>query len=208
MHATGDASTCIVFDFETTGLSPTQGDRSIEIGAVRLERGVPVDRFQSLMNPGVPVSSFIEEYTGISNAMLRDAEPCEDVMERFAEFARGANLVAHNASFDRRFLEAELRRLGRQPDGDLACSMLAARRLCPEAPNHRLGTLVEHLDLPTEGTFHRALADAEMTAALWMRLLDLLAERGPRRVSFSDMVRLCQTSKSDLGKLVDQLCHA
>jgi DNA-binding IclR family transcriptional regulator len=47
-----------------------------------------------------------------------------------------------------------------------------------------------------------------MTAALWLRLLDLLAERGPRRVGFSDMVRLCQTSKADLGKLVDQLCHA
>ena len=208
MTATDDARTCIIFDFETTGLSPAQGDRSIEIGAVRIEGGVPVDRFQSLMDPGVPVSPFIEEYTGISNAMLDEAEPCEVVMERFAVFAGEANLVAHNASFDRRFLEAEYARIDRQPGGSLACSLLAARRLCTTAPNHRLGTLVEHLDLPSDGTFHRALADAEMTSALWLRLLDLLAERGPRDVTFSDMVRLCQTNKADLSKLVDQLCHA
>ena len=149
--------------------------------------------------------------------MLRDAEPCEDVMERFAAVARGANLVAHNASFDRRFLEAVFGRLGRQPDGDLACSMLAARRLCPEAPNHRLGTLVAHLELPTEGTFHRALADAEMTAALWLRLLDLLAERaspggllrhgaalsdeqsGPRQAGRSALPRLGAGSR-ELGR--------
>ena len=208
MKATDDARTCIVFDFETTGLSPAQGDRSIEIGAVRLEGGVPVDRFQALMHPGMPVSSFIEEYTGISNAMLSEAEPCEVVMERFADFAQGHHLVAHNASFDRRFLEAEYARIGRTAGGSLACSLLAARRLCPDAPNHRLGTLVDHLSLPTDGTYHRALADAEMTAALWLRLLDNLAARGPRDVSFSSMVRLCQTSKADLGKLVERLCHA
>ncbi|MDG1491670.1 MAG: 3'-5' exonuclease, partial [Planctomycetota bacterium] len=138
MTATDDARTCIIFDFETTGLSPAQGDRSIEIGAVRIENGVPVGRFQSLMDPGMPVSPFIEEYTGISNAMLDEAEPCEVVMERFAAFAGEANLVAHNASFDRRFLEAEFARIDRQPGGSLACSLLAARRLCPEAPNHRL----------------------------------------------------------------------
>ncbi len=64
------AKSVVVLDFETTGLSPNQGDRAIEIGAVKLENGTVVDRFQSLMNPGFRVSGFIENYTGISNAML------------------------------------------------------------------------------------------------------------------------------------------
>lgn len=208
MMAPDDARTCIVFDFETTGLSPAQGDRSIEIGAVRLEGGVVVDRFQSLMHPGRRISSFIENYTGISNSMLADAEPCELVMQRFFDFAGDSNLVAHNATFDRRFLEAEYDRIGRQHIGSLACSMLAARRLCPDAPNHRLGTLVEYLALPNDGTFHRALADAEMTASLWLQLLDVLGERGPSNVSFAAMVGLCRTSKAALGKLVERLCQA
>src|SRR5512144_499732 len=101
----------VVLDFETTGLSPDCGDRAIEIGAVLIRDNRIVDRFQSLMNPGRKVSSFIEEYTGITNRMLAAAPPVADVMPRFASFMDRHHLVAHNASFDRRFLDAELRRV-------------------------------------------------------------------------------------------------
>ncbi|GAL03067.1 DNA polymerase III alpha subunit [Photobacterium aphoticum] len=80
------ANTVIVLDFETTGLSPNMGDRAIEIGAVKIENGQVVDQFQQLMNPGFRVSSFIEGYTGISNYMLADAQPCDVVMNDFADF--------------------------------------------------------------------------------------------------------------------------
>ena len=69
----------VVLDFETSGLSPAQGDRAIEIGAVLLRGGEVVDQFQSLMNPGFRVSGFIENYTGISNAMLAKAPPCAEI---------------------------------------------------------------------------------------------------------------------------------
>jgi len=98
----------IVLDFETTGLSPQYGDRAIEIGAVLIEDNMIVDRFQGLMNPGFRINSFIEAYTGISNDLLEDAPPCEEMMEQFAEFMKDHPLVAHNAAFDRRFLDAEL----------------------------------------------------------------------------------------------------
>ena len=137
------ANSVIVLDFETTGLSPAQGDRAIEIGAVKLEDGQVVAHFQQLMNPGFRVSSFIENYTGISNNMLRTAPCCESVMAEFADFIGDANLVAHNASFDQRFLTAELDMIGRQYREQFACSMLIARRLYQHAPNHKLGTLVE-----------------------------------------------------------------
>jgi len=171
------ADTVIVLDFETTGLSPDQGDRAIEIGAVRIENGRITDRFQQLMNPGRRVSSFIESYTGITNAMLRDAPPCKTVMTEFSEFIGDYDMVAHNASFDRRFLDAELQRIRRGYTGEFACSMLVSRRVYPDAPSHRLGTLVEYKSLPTSGTFHRALADAEMTAHLWLRMLEEIGER-------------------------------
>jgi len=104
----------IVLDFETTGLSPQYGDRAIEIGAVLIDNDRIADRFQSLMNPGVRISSFIESYTGISNDMVAAAPPCEEVMEQFSEFMGQYPLVAHNASFDRKFLDLELGFIGKQ----------------------------------------------------------------------------------------------
>ena len=172
--ASGSSHSVIVLDFETTGLSPVQGDRAIEIGAVRIEDRKITERFSALMNPGFRVSHFIEQYTGISNAMLQDAPPCCEVMKQFADFIGDNNLVAHNASFDKRFLDAELQRLPMAYSGQFACSLLLSRRLFPSAPNHQLGTLVSYKQLPNDGVFHRALADAEVTAHLWLALLDEL----------------------------------
>jgi DNA polymerase-3 subunit epsilon len=190
------ADTVVVLDFETTGLSPDRGDRAIEIGAVRLDGGRICERFQCLMNPGRRISPFIEHYTGITNAMLRTAPPCEEAMAACRDFIGDFDMVAHNASFDQRFLDAELQRIDRPRRGAFACSMLAARRLYPEAPNHKLGTLVDYRRLPHSGTFHRALADAEMTAYLWLGMLDDLAARYYLdRVSFAVMRDLTQQPK-------------
>lgn len=173
----GNADTVIVLDFETTGMSPELGDRAIEIGAVRIEGGRITERFQGLMNPGRRISQFIEDFTGITNSMLRAAPPCATVMAQFAEFCAGYDLVAHNASFDRRFLLAELQHIHRPCAAEFACSMLLARRLYADAPNHKLGTLVAFKQLPNDGTFHRALADAEMTAHLWLAMLGEITAR-------------------------------
>lgn len=94
------ANTLVVLDFETSGLSPNQGARAIEIGAVLIEQGQITTRFSELMNPGFRINAFIEDYTGISNQMLAHAAPCAEVMARFAEFIGKHHLVAHNAAFD------------------------------------------------------------------------------------------------------------
>ena len=201
------ADTVIVLDFETTGLSPDHGDRAIEIGAVRIENGFITDRFQQLMNPGRRISSFIEGYTGISNAMLHDAPGCREVMTEFSEFIEDFDMVAHNAAFVRRFLEAELPQIRRDYAGDFACSMLVSRRIYPDAPAHKLGTLVEYMCLPTDGTFHRALADAEMTAHLWLRMLDDIADRhGIADIPFSLMRELSGVSKASATAFLQQWC--
>ncbi|OAN11344.1 DNA polymerase III subunit epsilon [Photobacterium jeanii] len=191
------ANTVVVLDFETTGLSPNQGDRAIEIGAVKLENGQVVDQFQQLMNPGRRVSSFIEGYTGITNTMLSDAPSCEEVMTDFASFIGDANLVAHNASFDQRFLDAEFDRISHRYDGEFACSLLIARRLYQDAPNHKLGSLVTYKNIETDGVFHRALADSEMTAKLWLQMLeDMKTDFDIQSPSFKLMQQISKKTKA------------
>ncbi|MCK9260120.1 MAG: 3'-5' exonuclease [Azoarcus sp.] len=170
-------STYAVIDFETTGMSPALGARPTEIAAVLVRDGFIIDRYQSLMNAGVRVPYEIEALTGITNAMVRAAPRVEQVMDEVADFVGEYSLVAHNAAFDRKFWDAELAQLGRQRGGDFVCSLLLSRRLFPDAPNHKLGTLVRTLHLPATGRYHRALADAEATAHLFMRLRDELQSR-------------------------------
>ncbi|CZF83994.1 DNA polymerase III PolC-type [Grimontia celer] len=198
------ANTVVVLDFETTGLSPNMGDRAIEIGAVKLVDGEVVDTFQELMNPGFRVSSFIEGYTGITNNMLRTASGCEDVMSRFAVFIADFNLVAHNASFDKRFLDAELERLRADYSGQFTCSMLIARRLIQDSPTHKLGDLVRFKGIANDGVFHRALADAEMTARLWLLMLEELQQQGVTNPSFRLMQTISKTSKQALPSFLNK----
>jgi DNA polymerase-3 subunit epsilon len=204
MNQTRRADSVVVLDFETTGLSPAMGDRAIEIGAVLIEKGLVKDRFQELMNPGFRISGFIETYTGITNAMLKKARPCDEVMNRFADFIQGHNLVAHNASFDRRFLDAELDRIDRAYSGDFACSMLVSRRIYPNAPNHKLESLVRFMNIETDGTFHRALADSEMTAKLWLAILDDIRDRyAINETPFSLLQTVSRTSKNDVHRFLE-----
>lgn len=190
------ADSVVVLDFETTGLSPHYGDRAIEIGAVLLEHGEVVDRFQKLMNPGFRISRFIERYTGISNGMLKGQPCCEEVMADFSEFIASRNIVAHNASFDRRFLDFELKRAKRAYEGACCCSLLVSRRIYQDSPNHRLQTLVAHAGIPETGTFHRALADAEMTAQLWMSMIGRIRRQyGIPAITFEQLRELSTIDK-------------
>ena len=155
-----------VIDFETTGISPACGDRATEVAIVLLDGGRVVDRFQSLMNAGVRIPSFITQLTGITNAMVAGAPDAAQVMLEASRFVGAVPLVAHNAAFDRKFWQAELARAGLDAPQPFICTLLLSRRLYPQAPNHKLGSLVDYHRLPRTGQAHRALADAEMAAGL------------------------------------------
>jgi DNA polymerase-3 subunit epsilon len=201
--------TVAVVDFETTGISPGQGARATEIAAVLVEGGRIAGRYSSLMRSGAWVSPFIEQLTGISNAMLRDAPPAAQVMREVLRFTQGLPLVAHNAAFDRGFWRAEAERAGcaADPAHAFACTMLLSRRIYPKAPNHRLGTLAAWHALPSGGRAHRALADAEVTAHLLLRLQRDLAERYADELCGADvdhalLVALQQADARGLGPCV------
>ena len=171
------SSAIAVIDFETTGMTPAQGARATEIAIVLLEQGRVVDRFQSLMQTGAWVSPFITQLTGITNEMLRTAPPAAEVMREAARFVGDAPMVAHNASFDSKFWQAELALAGEAAPHAFACTVLLSRRIYPQAPSHSLGNLARYLQLPSTGRAHRALADAEMAAALLARMQQDLCTR-------------------------------
>lgn len=190
-----------VIDFETTGMSPTLGDRATEVAIVLLEHGQVVDRFQSLMNAGVYIPSFITQLTGITNAMVATAPRAEQVMADAARFVGKAPMVAHNASFDRRYWQAELALAGLTAPQPFACTVLLSRRLYPEATCHKLGALVQRLRLPQTGAAHRAMVDAEMAAALLTRMQQDLRAR--HRVADPDhafLMALQRCSKAALPR--------
>jgi len=197
------ADTIVVLDFETTGLSPDNGDRAIEIGAVRIVNGEITEQFQALMNPGIRVNDFIANYTGITNEMLADAKPCSEVMAQFSDFIGDDNLLAHNASFDQKFLIKELDYLSLTFEGEFTCSLLASRRINLDAPSHSLGELVKYKNLAGDGSFHRALFDAQMTAKLWLNMLDQIRETYCiEHIPFALMQQISCTPKKQVAKLL------
>ena len=200
--------TVVVLDFETTGISPDYGDRAIEIGAVKIKFAIARTCDIRSMSPGVPVSQFIENYTGITNQMVQEAPDAAEVMRAFADFIGDKPLVAHNASFDRRFLNTEFALIGQGARDNFGCSMLISRRVYPDAPNHKLETLVRYKALQTDGTFHRALADAEMTAYLWMCMAeDLRSMYGFERVPSVLMRDLAKVPKAQVGAYLLRLLN-
>jgi DNA polymerase-3 subunit epsilon len=192
-----------VIDFETTGISPTMGDRATEVAVVILDQGAVVDRYQSLMNAGVRIPSFITHLTGITNDMVAAAPPAERVMREAASFVGALPMVAHNASFDRRFWCAELSLAGQASTHAFACTVLLSRRLYPEAPSHRLGTLVDHFKLPRTGRAHRALADAEMAAELLAHIQhDLRTRHGVAQPDHGFLMAMQRCARAALPKFM------
>jgi DNA polymerase-3 subunit epsilon len=197
-----------VIDFETTGMSPDLGDRATEVAIVMVDGGRVVDRFQSLMNAGVRIPSFITQLTGISNAMVASAPDAAEVMAEASRFVGTTPLVAHNAAFDRKFWTAELARLDLPALQSFACTLLVSRRLYPQAPNHKLGSLVDYHHLPRTGVAHRALADAEMATALLDRILhDLRARHGVARPDHALLMTLQRTGKAAVPGLLARLAQ-
>jgi DNA polymerase-3 subunit epsilon len=160
-------------DLETTGGSPP-GSRITEIGAVKYRGGERLGSFHTLVDPGQPVPWFVSHLTGLDEGLLDGAPQVESVLPSLLEFLRGAVFVAHNASFDFRFLNHDLWRLSYDliPGPPVCTAKLARRVLGKDVPNVRLATLAHHFRTAARPR-HRALEDAEACAAILHALLDL-----------------------------------
>jgi DNA polymerase III subunit epsilon len=171
----------VVVDLETTGGSAAAGS-IIEIGAYRMEGPRIGDSFQSLVRPRMRIPRFIVGLTSITNEMVADAPPIEEVLSAFRDFLGDAVMVAHNAQFDFAFLDFEFRRLfGVGLANPVLCTVRMARKLLPSFKRRRLDLLAEHFGLSTAGR-HRGLGDARMGAELLSIFLEIADQMGIRRL--------------------------
>ena len=168
----------VVFDLETTG-AKAPPCRITEIGAYRVKNGEVLDKFETLVNPEMPIPEFITRLTRIDDEMVKHAPKFADVASDFLNFIGDSILVAHNSGFDMRFLNFEIAKVF--PDYRVAnpclCTVQLSRRLVPETVNHKLKTMAEHYSIDLTN-HHRASADAFATAHIFVNLLAKLHDGG------------------------------
>ena len=168
--------TYVVFDIETTGLSKEK-EMITEIGAVKVADGKIIERFSTFVNPQHPISAEITKLTGITDDMVKDAPTIENVLPEFLKFCEDTVLVAHNASFDTGFIRIAAERAGLgELHHTIVDTLELARALLPELNKHKLDIVCEHLGVTLNG-HHRAVNDAEATAEVFIKFLDMLAEK-------------------------------
>jgi DNA polymerase III subunit epsilon len=164
----------IVFDTETTGLDPKAGDRVVEIGCIELFNHIPTGRtFHRYLNPERPMSIDAARVHGLDDAFLKDKPLFAHVADELIEFFGDANLIAHNASFDVMFINAELARVGKNALGDdrVIDTLMLARRKHPGSPAS-LDALMSRFQIDaSRRTLHGALLDAELLAEVYIELI-------------------------------------
>ncbi len=188
------AGETVVFDIETTGLSVATC-RITEIGAVRLRGGEVVDRFQSFVNPGVPIPPIIVEKTGITDEMVKDAPPIAKVLGDFLAFIGDALLIAHNANFDVGFIRAAAEECGLPFRNPYLDTLSLSRYLNPKLGKHTLDSVANHYEL---GDFnhHRAIDDAEMLSRIYIKMGEQLLDEGVR--TFPELMAAMQDKTDPL----------
>lgn len=162
IRLSGYRSNYVVFDLETTGLSPVT-DAIIEISAVKVKKGIVVDRFSTLVNPNRHIPAAASQVNGITDNMVADAPALKDALEQFLSFIGGEVLVGHNIhSFDMKFLNCAMEELyQKELSNNYIDTLYMARRWVKELPRHRLTDLASYFNISTEGA-HRALNDCVM----------------------------------------------
>jgi len=185
----------VVFDLETTGLSPLN-DQIIEFGAVKIKEGQVIDTFSTLVNPQRPISSIITEITGITNEMLKDKSTIEEILPKFLRFLEGSILVAHNANFDYRFLKQQVKVVLNQDLNRAYVDTLSLSRSLLSIKSNSLDKVVKALNLE-EFNHHRALDDADITAKVFLSLMEIAEKRGKKTLCDLDSLK----SEMDLKKL-------
>ena len=189
--------TFVVFDLETTGLSPNV-HQIIEIGAVKVTDGKITDRFSAFVNPKVPIPYAIEELTGIRDDMVVNEPDITEILPRFMEFCGDSIMVAHNAEFDMGFIRKNCEEQGLPCEFTVIDTVAVARFLLPWLNRFKLDTVAKELKIRLEN-HHRAVDDAGCTAEIFVKFIEMLRKRG-----ISDLDALNEQGKAtpqQIGKM-------
>lgn len=167
-----------VVDVETTGGSPARGDRIVEFACVRMKGGRITGGFETLVNPGLNIPRWITGLTGIDDELVEPAPRFGEIADQVREELAGRVFVAHNVSFDWRFVAEELRMSSSEvPTGDRLCTVKLARRAVPGLRRRGLDSLARYYGVEIDGR-HRAGGDARATATILARMLDEASRTG------------------------------
>jgi len=177
----------VVFDTETTGLRPDEGDEIVQIGAVRVAAGAVRDgeTFETLVDPQRPIPPASTRFHGLTDADVAGAPDAAAALRDLRAFVGDAVLVAQNAAFDMRFVRARQRRAGIAFDMPVLDTMLLSAHLHPGESDHTLDGMARRYGVPVEGR-HTALGDALVTARVLCRMLPLLAAGGVATLADAD----------------------
>lgn len=170
------ADTFVVFDLETTGFSPSK-NQIIEIGAVKVVNGSITERFSTFVNPKVPIPFEIEQLTSINDDMVLDAPVIDEILPKFMEFCQDAVMVAHNADFDMSFIKYNCSALGLDCEKTVLDTVALSRVLLPSLNRFKLDTVAKALNISL-AHHHRAVDDAACTAEIFVKLVEMLRDRG------------------------------
>jgi len=178
----------VVFDFETTGLSPWGGDEVIEIGAMKVY-GSEIDEgnfFHSLVNPKRLIPAEATRVNGITNEMVAGAPLLEEIFPKFLDFIGSSWLVAQNAKFDMAFVMKYLVQYKIARKLEVYDTMILSRRIYPEHNQHNLDVIASRLGLTiVESERHRSIGDVKLTAKAFVMMKDRLGDKCPAREKWS-----------------------
>ncbi|MBW3020631.1 3'-5' exonuclease [Candidatus Woesearchaeota archaeon] len=180
----------VILDLETTGLSKYY-HKITEIAAMKVKNNEIVEKFETLVNPQVPIPKFITRLTGITNEMVENEPTINEVMPKFIEFLGDHPIVAHNATFDHGFLTENAIKCGLEMNNKKICTKKLANRLLPESPSKRLTDLCSHFNIINDQA-HRAMSDVKATYQLLNEFKNMMEEMG---IKTSDDVIKFQDSK-------------
>lgn len=173
--------TFVVFDIETTGLSP-HSDNLTEIGAVKVQNCEIVDSFSTFVNPKMDISYQIQELTRITNEMVKDAPSLEEALPKFLEFAKDSVLVAHNADFDTGFIYQKCQQLGLEYNFEKVDTLTLARIINTNLKRFSLDKVCKEMGVVLSG-HHRAVNDAQATAEVFIKYLEIFKKKGINKLS-------------------------
>lgn len=179
----------VIFDTETTGLDPSLGDRIVELAALKFKGLEKISEFQTLINPGRPISEGAFAVNKISSQMLQAAPHPAEAIPGFINFIQGSCLCSYNAGFDLEFLNNEFKILGLAPLKDILIIdvLKMAKRLMPGLERYALWFVADTLGIKIRQE-HRASSDVELTLAVFYKLKDMLKAKGI--TEFSKLIAL------------------
>ena len=191
-------TTYCVLDLETTGFS-AKTEKITEVGIMKVKNGEVIDEFSCFVNPEKHIPERVTEVTNITDEMVKDAKTIKQVFPEILDFIKDSVLVAHNAPFDMGFLKQNAKVLGYEFDYTYIDTLSLAKDLFPDYKKYKLGKIAENLGIKVE-VAHRALDDVDTTVKVFRVMLDMLKERGAKKVDDIDEVSSTEESKKDAYK--------